>query len=160
MLAYDCGLTLPRDDRYASLRYKRVSGDLKWRTLDLQDARELAAIVAVVGFPAAKHAFGWTPWSRTLVEQLVDYLKDDPEVERMRRANLSNDDPDAAMALLSAMVDGGWKPKGKGWPGIIRVALLYLKERGFKAKDVAARYSLPLAIVRSGMLNRESGLRW
>lgn len=160
MLAYDCGLTLPRDDRYASLRYKRVSGDLKGRKLDLRDARELAAIVAVVGFPAAVHAFGWTPWSRTLVKELVDHLKDDPEVERMRRVNLSNNDPDTAMALLSALVDGGWKPKGKGWPGIIRVALLYLKERGLKTKDVATRYGLPLAIVRSGMGRGDRGLRW
>jgi hypothetical protein len=160
-LPYDCGLSLPLDDRLACERFRRVRGDIQRRRLDLGDAQELCATMRTVGGHACAVVFGWKPYGRKRVNQLCQHLADDPEVARMTRENLQACGVDQAMMLCLALAQAGWKPTGRvGWPGIIRVALLDLKSRGFSAKEVAARFGLPLALVKRGMLPVESQLHW
>jgi hypothetical protein len=108
--------------------------------LDYADACELVAFVETIGWPAARHVFGWVPNAKRHYERLRDHLKGFGHVQAMVEQNVAEPTREDGLAVLRAMQDGGWK---QGWvPPIVRLAVLDMRDAGMSQPKIAKALGL------------------
>jgi DNA-directed RNA polymerase specialized sigma24 family protein len=133
---YDCGVSLPIGQRYTDWRYRRVAPHLVRTRLDQVEAVELVAILRILPLKYARFAFHWNTAS---LREAAKLLADETMLrvsEPFYRANLSLLSAETSLALINAMRDGGWTPN-YGLPEFLRMAVLDLRGRGWKHREVA-----------------------
>jgi hypothetical protein len=144
-LPYDCGLTLPREQRYTDWRFRRVCRYI--HRLDQADAIELVAVLRIVEPKIARFGFhGKGAWRRDATKLLgeLGHLS-----EPYYRANLEALTPETTVALSQALVDGGWKPRNP-LPGVIRMGFMGFRERGENMWQIAKRFDYSYHTVTYG----------
>lgn len=135
------GALQPADKRYTDLRFRRVARFFDGTRLDYGDAAELAAFVRTVdGVKHAKSIFGWHNGAHKYVQKFMDHMDQFPDAARMEAENRSCVTRDDGLKCLRAMQDGGWT-KGSV-PGIVRLALLDMRDAGMSQPAIARELGL------------------
>jgi len=132
---------LPEDQRYTSLKFRRVAHRFDAHRLDYADAAELCAFVLTIGGPKyARWIFRWKAKGLREIDRLLAHLANDRAVACMVEENHAALVRDDGLKCLSAMKDGGWH-RGSV-PGIVRMALLDMRDAGMSLARIAAAVGL------------------
>lgn len=147
---YSCDAMLSTSERYASLKFRRVS---RWFTGDDDDARELVAFLALVPIKYARWVFQWSAKGVALAKELEQHWREDERVAQMVRANALGVGVAEGLRIFEAMRDGGWK--GGGLPQVVLMTFQdAMKRHGNIPKAARA-----LGVDRRLMANAVNGAR-
>lgn len=145
MIPYHMGALLPIEQRYTNLAFRRVARRFSPKRLDYDDARVLAAFLALVPPRFARFIFHWDKIAVSHAKIIQREFTD----ERLVRANWEAVDMETAIAILQAMKDGGWK--SGPLPDIVKSAVREAKHRG---RDVSKDFGLGVDQVNAIMWPR------
>jgi len=138
---------LPEDQRYTSLKFRRVAHRFDATRLDYADAAELCAFVLTIGGPKyARWIFRWKAKGLREIDRLLAHLGQEADVVRMVEENHAALVRDDGLKCLSAMKNGGWRQGSV--PGIVRMALLDMRDAGMSLPRIAAAVGLTVDQVR------------
>ena len=126
---------LPAEQRYSSLKFRRVARRFDPTRLDYADAAELVAFVRTVDLKHARWMFHWAGAGVREMDRLLKHLSADANVERMVQENHDRTTRADGLAMLKAMRDGGWR-QGSVPPGL-RMALLDMRDAGLSQPKIA-----------------------
>jgi hypothetical protein len=134
-LPYDCGITLPLEQRYTDWRFRRVCRYI--HGLDQADAIELAATLRLLPVKWAHYAFhGKAAWRRDATEVLNTFWD---ACEPYYRTNLERITPETTVLIVQALREGGWKCKNP-LPPVVRMGCLGFRARGKTTAQIAEIY--------------------
>lgn len=145
---------LPADKRYTSLKFRRAGRQFDASRLDYADAAELCAFVETIDLKHARWIFQWRGAGVREMDRLLKHLSADPTVGRMVHDNHEAVTRSDGLAVLQAMKDGGWRQGSV--PGVVRMALLDMRDAGISQPKIAAQVGLTVDQVR----NAANGPRW
>lgn len=145
---------LPVEQRYTSLKFRRVARRFDATRLDYADAAELVAFVTTVDLKHAQWMFHWRAAGLREVERLLKHLSGSADIERMVQENNEGITRADGLGALAAMQDGGWT-RGSV-PPVVRMALLDMRDEGISQREIGERLGLTHDQVRV-MAN---GPRW
>ena len=147
MIPWHCDALLPTAERYASLKFRRFARRFDATAVDYWDACELVAFLDFMeGVGHAAWVFHWAGAGKREAQRLVDHLGTRDDVLRMVRENQSAQGRADGLAVLAGMREAGWE-KGSV-PGIVRLALLDMRDAGINQPAIAAQLGLTVDQVR------------
>lgn len=137
---------LPAAERYASLKFRRVSRRFDASRLDYAEAVELVAIGRTLGEVMAAKIFGWDVEGRAEYKRLAAGFADNEDVALAVEQNREGYSRAEGLRVLEVMKESGWK---QGYtPEIVRLALLDMRAAGLSQPKIAAALGLTLDQVR------------
>lgn len=150
---------LPPEQRFTSLRFRRVSRHFQAGRLDWGEAAELCAFVLTVGLNAAQKIFHWNAYGRFEMRRLLAHMGEHPDVLAMVEDNHASVRREDGLKCLSAMRDGGWKAGPV--PRCVRLALLDMRDAGMTQREIGEQTGLTrdqVAHMTTGRRPRAVGL--
>ena len=138
MVPYHGGALLPAEQRYTSPIFRRLHRIYRAEWLSLEEAAELVGFIRLVGFKPATVIFQWDKWQARQARRLMRHAPVLAASEAYWLANQECLDEETGLAVLQAMIDGGWK-KGKP-PEIVAQSFRSLRGRGLSAAKIAEMF--------------------
>ena len=126
-IPYHFDALLPTAKRYASPKFRRVAWKFSFKNLDWYDALELVAFVETIGLRHARYILHWRGLASIRAYQKLRFHigTDADEYILLNQQAMGVDE---GLAILRAMLDGGWK-RGK-LPRYVGDALRDLRKAG------------------------------
>ena len=140
-MPWTCDALLPTELRYSSPKFRRVARGIRVDRLDYADAAELCAFVHTIdGVKYARKIFMWRAALVRDVERLLTHMDQFPHVATMVAENRASPTRAEGLAVLDAMRDGWWTQGSV--PGVVRLALLDMRDAGISQPKIAAMTGL------------------
>lgn len=137
---------LPAEQRFSSLKFRRVARRFDATRLDYADACELVAFTRTIGARNAQWIFHWRGAGVRECDRLLKHLSGSADVDRMVAENMAVPTRADGLAVLRAMQDGGWTRGGV--PPCVRLSVLDMLDEGMTRNQVAAALGVTLDQVR------------
>jgi hypothetical protein len=159
LLPYHCDALLPQAERYASLKFRRLAQRIEIKLLTWEDLIELIAFVeSIGGVKYARYIFMWK--GRAVVRayrRLKKYVGD--AADAAVAANQSHMGVDVGLAVLTAMLEGGWKGK-RTLPPVVKMSLKALRKQGNTISAISKATGLSREQVKTACdVRRKDGAR-
>lgn len=151
-MLYTCDALLPRAERYASLKFRRVSRRFRSRRLDYGDAIELAAFLDVVPVRFARWLFDWDKYGISAAQAIQRHYRD--LAEEYAKANHASVRVEDGIDLLRLLMAEGWNPRFGGYPKISKRSLRALRHDGVEPLALARELGMTVDQVKWAILGR------
>lgn len=124
---YTCDALLPRAEKYASLKFRRIARRFNPFRLDYGDALELAAFLHVVPIKFATRLFEWDQGGVKAARTILYHFRG--AAEEFAKANLDSVTVQDGITLIQRLREYGWNPR-MGWPDISKRSIRQLHHDG------------------------------